>query len=60
MGELVKGPRQGIISLGAESSEASDKVKAKIQDKRLSPVDLQMQLTMSRQRSKTRDYHPRG
>src|ERR1700728_1704679 len=58
MGELVKGPRQGMISLGAESSEASDKVKAEIQEKRLLPIDLQIQLTMSRQRSKTGDYRP--
>ena len=57
-----KDPREGIITLGTESSEATDNIKAKIQDKELLSwrLNRQMQLTMSRQRSKTRDDHPRG
>ena len=54
-------PRQEIIilELEAESSDAANKVWAKIQNKGLSywSLDLQMQSIISRPKSKTRNYH---
>jgi hypothetical protein len=46
-------------TLGIDCSEATDNIKAKIQDEGLLPwiLNYQMQLTLSRQRSKTRYYH---
>jgi hypothetical protein len=48
--------------LEVESSDAIDIVKAKIQNKELSPqrLNLWMQLSRSRSKSKTRNYHPQG
>ena len=60
--ENVKAKIQNKELSSVKSSDAINNVKAKIQDKGLSPLGLNLQKppTMSRQRSKTRDYHPGG